>query len=91
MATHDKPPRSRRIESKTWSITDRIHLIRVPVLLITATDDMIQSYASEPFFWGLKNVKWVNMEKSSHLPFWEEREKYMDIVGKWLQGVNFQE
>jgi pimeloyl-ACP methyl ester carboxylesterase len=52
---------------------------------------MIQSYASEPFFWGLKNVKWVNMEKSSHLPFWEEREKYMDIVGKWLQGVNFQE
>ncbi|TEB18525.1 alpha/beta-hydrolase [Coprinellus micaceus] len=75
----DKTVTVKMIESKTWSITDRIHLIRVP------------SYASEPFFWGLKNVKWVNMEKSSHLPFWEEREKYMVIVGKWLQGVNFQE
>lgn len=67
-----------------------MHLIRIPVLLITATDDMIQPYASEPFFWALKRVKWINLEKSSHLPFWEEREHYMSIVGKWLDGVDSQ-
>lgn len=77
-----------RLESKEWTIADRIHEIQVPVLLITATEDMIQSYASEGFFWGVEKVKWINLEHSTHLPFWEERENYMGILGKWLDGVN---
>lgn len=78
----------RRVGSKEWSIADRIHKIRVPVLLITASEDMIQSYAHEAFFSGVKKVRWISLEHSSHLPFWEERENYMDILRKWLDGVN---
>ncbi|KAF5309300.1 hypothetical protein D9611_015005 [Ephemerocybe angulata] len=73
------------VEDKTWTILGRIHQIRVPVFLITATDDFVQSYTAEPFFWGLKRIKWINLEHSSHLPFWEEPENYMNLVGKWLE------
>ena len=67
-----------------------MHLIRVPVLLVTATDDMIKPYVAEPFFWGVEKVKWVNLENVSHLPFWEDRESYVELVGKWLDGFNLQ-
>ncbi|KAF6743294.1 proline iminopeptidase [Ephemerocybe angulata] len=73
---------------KTWTILGRIHCIHVPVLLITATDDFVQGYTAEPFFWGLEKIKWINLEHSSHLPFWEEPENYMDIVGKWLDNID---
>ncbi|KAF6741647.1 proline iminopeptidase [Ephemerocybe angulata] len=83
----DRTVVDKMVEDKKWSIVGRIHLIKVPVLLITATDDMIQSYAAEPFFWEAQKVKWINLEHSSHLPFWEEPENYMRIVGEWLENA----
>ncbi|KAF6752129.1 proline iminopeptidase [Ephemerocybe angulata] len=72
-----------------WTIIGRIHLIRVPLFLITGKEDMVQSYVSEPYFWGVPGkVKWVEFQKSSHVPFWEEREKFMQLVGEWIRSVD---
>ena len=34
----------------------------------------------------VSKVKWVTFSKSSHMPHWEERERYMQIVGDFLQA-----
>lgn len=72
---------------KEWTIIGRLHRIRVPTLLITGKDDMCKHYCSEPYFWGVDKIKWINFDQSSHLPFWEEREKYMKVVGTWLSDM----
>ncbi|PBK94559.1 proline iminopeptidase [Armillaria gallica] len=55
-------------------IINRLDRIRAPIF-----DSVF-----EPFFRGIRQVKWVTMEKSSHTPMWEERERYMDLVNGFL-------
>ncbi|KAJ3521220.1 hypothetical protein NMY22_g12405 [Coprinellus aureogranulatus] len=81
--------------SRNWSMLqpeNRIELIPGPVLVITATDDMIQGYASAPFLKAPHARKEpINFKQSSHLPFWEQREEYMSRVEEWLKEVNAKE
>ncbi|TFY73357.1 hypothetical protein EWM64_g10655 [Hericium alpestre] len=69
---------------RDWSIIDRLHEIRVPVLVINGRDDIAQDFVCEPFFHHIPRVKWVTFEKSSHTPMWEERERFVHIVGDFL-------
>ncbi|KAK0215932.1 proline iminopeptidase [Armillaria nabsnona] len=71
-------------ELRTWSIVDRLDRVRVPTLVISGRADIAQDFVVEPFFRGIRQVKWVTMEKSSHTPMWEERERYMDLVNAFL-------
>lgn len=71
-------------EISNWSIIDRLHLVRVPTLVINGRADISQDFVVEPFFKKIQKVKWVTFEKSSHLPMWEERERYMKLVGEFL-------
>lgn len=38
----------------------------------------------QPFFDKIPKVKWVTLENSSHLPMWEERERYIKVVENFL-------
>lgn len=40
----------------------------------------------QPWAKEIPNVEWVIFEKSSHMAHWEERDKYMDVVAKFLVG-----
>lgn len=33
----------------------------------------------------IPNVRWVKFEGSSHMPFWEERERYMSILDEFMR------
>jgi len=68
-----------------WSIIDRLHLIRVPVFVINGRMDIAQDYVVKPFFDHIPRVKWVTFEKSGHVPFYEEREKYVRLVADFLE------
>ncbi|KAL5536526.1 hypothetical protein ACEPAF_348 [Sanghuangporus sanghuang] len=68
-----------------WSIIDRIHEIRVPTLLINGKYDFMSDEVCMPFFLGLEKVKWVHFYASSHVPHWEERERYVSTVREFLQ------
>ncbi|TFY63036.1 hypothetical protein EVG20_g6489 [Dentipellis fragilis] len=68
-----------------WDITDRLHLIHVPTLLINGENDYMTDDVQAPFFQGIAKVKWVKFAKSSHVPHWEERERYMDQVSRFLE------
>ncbi|TFK55499.1 proline-specific peptidase [Heliocybe sulcata] len=69
---------------KDWTIIDRLHLVRVPTFVINGANDISKDYVVAPFFEKIQKVKWVTFQKSTHSPFWEEREKYMQLVGDFL-------
>ena len=37
-----------------------------------------------PLFQEVQRVKWVQFAYSSHLPAFEERERYFEVVGQFL-------
>ena len=49
--------------------------------------DLAQNFVTADYFWKIKKAKWVTFENSSHTPMWEEREKYIQLVGEWLDVV----
>ncbi|KAI5118247.1 hypothetical protein M0805_007496 [Coniferiporia weirii] len=69
---------------KEWDITDRIHLIRVPTLLVSGEYDYMAEEACLPFFRGIEKIKWVKFAQSSHTPHVEERERYMKVLNSFL-------
>ncbi|KAJ7165692.1 proline-specific peptidase [Mycena crocata] len=73
-----------------WDITQDIRAMRhVPTLIINGEYDFMADSVCMPFFLGIDRVKWVKFANSSHTPHWEERERYIDVVGSFLnEGGN---
>ena len=71
-------------ELSNWTIIDRLHLVRVPTLVINGRADIAQDFVCEPFFRKIQKVKWVTFELSSHFPVWEERERFMKLTSEFL-------
>lgn len=69
---------------KDWDVIDKLHLVEQPTLAINGRYDPSQDWLNMPFFRHIPKIKWVTLEKSSHTPFWEEREKYMQLVKEFL-------
>lgn len=60
-------------------------MVDVPVLVVNAQYDIARDDVREPFVKELPAAKWLKFEASSHKPFWEEREKYMQAVGEFFK------
>jgi pimeloyl-ACP methyl ester carboxylesterase len=56
----------------------------MPTLIINGRYDPAQDFVVAPMFWKIPQSKWVRFEDSSHMPFWEERERYMQLVQEFL-------
>ena len=69
-----------------WTIVDGLHKINVPTLLLNGRADMAQDFVVQPFFDRVPKIKWLTFEKSSHVPMWEEREKFMEVVEHFLES-----
>ena len=63
---------------------DEVHKITSPTLLLNGFYDEAQDSVIEPFFQNIPQVKWFTFAESSHMPFLEEREKYMQVVSNFL-------
>lgn len=70
--------------TKDWSIIDRVDQVDVPTLVINGRYDFVQDYVTEAYVKKIAGARWVKFEESSHMPFWEEREKYMEVVRGFL-------
>jgi len=71
---------------KTWSIIPELHRIQVPTLVLNGRYDGAQEIAVRPFVQHIPDVKWFTFEESSHMPHWEEREQYMQVVSDFLKA-----
>jgi pimeloyl-ACP methyl ester carboxylesterase len=73
-------------ELTDWSAIGRMHAVSVPTLIVNGRADKVSDYVIEPIFWETPKVKWVTMDGSSHMPFWEERERFHKLVDDWLRS-----
>jgi L-proline amide hydrolase len=69
---------------KDWQVKDRLGEIAVPTLLTSGRYDEATPALQETLREGIPDCEWVLFEESSHTPFAEERERYMQVVGDWL-------
>jgi L-proline amide hydrolase len=69
---------------KDWQVKDRLGEIAVPTLLTSGRYDEATPALQETLREGIPDCDWVLFEESSHTPFAEERERYMQLVGDWL-------
>ena len=71
---------------RDWQAKDRLGEIEVPTLLTSGRYDEATPALQETLRDGIPNSEWVLFEESSHTPFFEERGRYMQVVGDWLSA-----
>jgi len=69
---------------RNWEGRSKAHNISVETLLTNGRYDQTQDIAFEGWFKAIPKVKWVTFEKSSHTAQFEERERYMQVLGDFL-------
>ncbi|TKA64979.1 hypothetical protein B0A49_11441, partial [Cryomyces minteri] len=69
----------------SWDITDRLKNIQAPTLLINGYYDEATDSVSEPYFREVPHIKWFTFAESSHMPHWEERDRFMEVVSGFLE------
>ncbi|KAF7337587.1 Proline iminopeptidase [Mycena sanguinolenta] len=69
---------------KEWTMIPDAHKINVPTLLTNGRYDEAQDPTVAPFFHEIPHVKWAHFAESSHMSHFEERERFMEIVGNFL-------
>ncbi|HWG02072.1 MAG TPA: proline iminopeptidase-family hydrolase [Trebonia sp.] len=70
---------------KDWQVKDRLPEISGPVLLVSGRHDEAGPAVQRTLLDGLPTVEWTVFGDSSHMPHWEERDRYMEVVGSWLR------
>lgn len=69
---------------KDWQVKDRLGEIRVPTLVVSGRYDEATPALQEALVAGIPDTEQVIFEESSHTPFWEERERFLAVVGDFL-------
>ncbi|TFK50459.1 proline-specific peptidase [Heliocybe sulcata] len=88
LARTNPSPRANEGLADKWDIRDKLHMMRhVPALLINGEYDYMTDEICGPWFWAMDKIKWYKFANASHMPWWEEREKYMAVVGEFLTRV----
>ena len=74
---------------RDWSVVDRVSAIAVPTLLLSGRHDEATPATVQPFFENIPDVRhWEIFEESSHMPFVEETDRYMDVVDEFLVSLD---
>ena len=71
------------------NVVDRLGEIAVPTLVLCGADDFITPYeqCSSRIHWGVPGSKLVMFERSGHMVFAEEQQKFLDVVGRFARGL----
>jgi pimeloyl-ACP methyl ester carboxylesterase len=70
---------------KNYDITSKVHKISIPTLLINGQYDEATDACMKPYFDLVPKVKWVTIPDASHMPQWEQRERFMEIASGFLK------
>jgi L-proline amide hydrolase len=69
-----------------WSIIERLDAINVSTLLISGRFDEATPPTVQPFYDGIDDVRWEIFESSSHMPFIEEKDRFIAVVDEFLRA-----
>jgi L-proline amide hydrolase len=73
---------------KTWDITDRLHEIATPTLLVSGRHDEATPHIVEQIHQRIPGSEWTIFEESSHLPHIEEAEAFLARVDGFLRAID---
>jgi L-proline amide hydrolase len=73
---------------KTWDITDRLHEIDVPTLLVSGRHDEATPTIVGQIHERIPGAQWEIFEESSHMPHVEEPEAFLERVEAFLETVD---
>jgi L-proline amide hydrolase len=73
---------------KSWDITDRLHAIATPTLLVSGRYDEATPHIVEQIHERIPGAQWTIFEESSHLPHIEEPEAFLDRVDSFLRSID---
>ena len=69
---------------KDWSVVDRLPQVLAPTLLVSGRYDEATEATVQPFADGIPDVRWTVFEDSSHMPHVEEEERFLQVLGDFL-------
>lgn len=69
---------------RDWTVVDRVKDIVAPTLLLSGRHDEATPATVQPFFDNIPDVRWEIFEDSSHMPFVEEPDRYIEVVEEFL-------
>lgn len=72
---------------RDWSVTDRLHEIDCPTLVINGEYDEIATELGAEMAAKIPNGRFVEFEDASHLPLWEVRESHNEVVREFLESA----
>jgi L-proline amide hydrolase len=72
---------------KSWDITDRLHEIKVPTLLLSGRYDEATPIIVETIHRGITGSEWIIFENSSHMPHVEETDLYLQVLDRFFKQV----
>ena len=72
---------------RDWDVIDRLGEIEVPVLITSGRFDECTPALVEPLRSGIRGAEWVLFEESSHTSLLEETERYLQVVGQFLDRI----
>jgi len=70
-----------------WDVIARLGEIRVPTLITSGRYDECTPALVEPLHEGIAGSEWIIFEDSAHMPYLEEPERYLRVVGEFLERV----
>ncbi|MGD0249894.1 MAG: proline iminopeptidase-family hydrolase [Thermoplasmata archaeon] len=70
---------------RDYDVTDRLGEIRVPTLVTAGRYDEITPAVARAIHEHLRGSEFAVFDESSHVAFWEERDRYMRIVADFLR------
>lgn len=73
---------------RDWDITDQLHRISVPTLLVSGRYDEATPLIVGTIHERIPGAQWVMFEESSHMPHVEEPDRYRDVVSAFLSSVD---
>jgi L-proline amide hydrolase len=71
---------------RDWSVVDRVSGITAPTLLVSGAYDEATPATMQPFMDAIPDVQWEIFAESSHMPHVEEEERFLSVVGQFLQS-----
>jgi len=73
---------------KTWDITDRLHEITTPTLLVSGRHDEATPLIVGQIHERIAGSEWALFEESSHMPHVEETDAFLERVDAFLRTVD---
>lgn len=73
--------------TRYWNVTDQLKNIHVPTLVTGGKYDEISPTVGRSIHNAIKGSKQVIFRRSSHLPMWEERDHFMNVVASFIKSA----